>query len=60
MGLVELLALSFTGSEEACSEEQQTIVDRRWLNNVTAMSFGPLQSEHMTKRQHVPSLLSKS
>jgi len=46
VGLVELLALSFTSSEEARSEEQRTIVDRRWLNSVTAVSFRPLQSEH--------------
>jgi len=32
MGPAELLALSFTTGEEACSEEWQTIVDRRWMN----------------------------
>jgi len=46
MGLVDLLALSFTSSEEARSEEKRTIVERHWLNSVTAISFRPLQSEH--------------
>jgi len=49
MGLAQLLALSFTSSEEACSEEWQTIVDRHWPNDATATSFRLSQSEHATK-----------
>jgi len=38
------LALPFTSSEEACSEEQHHIVSRRWSVQCDGCVFGPLRA----------------